>query len=124
MPLIDGKPVTREQFEQLPDETRAGIAKASSEVEERAAGFVRSLHRLEQEASRRVRELEREVALFATEPLFHDLAERFADQPEMLSYLADVEKDLLVNLADFRDGEEGALPFGLGARPATSRGTA
>ena len=117
MPLIDGKPVTREQFEQLPDETRAGIAKASSEVEERAAGFVRSLHRLEQEASRHVRELEREVALFATEPLFHDLAERFADQPEVLSYLADVEKDLLVNLADFRDGEEGALPFGLGARP-------
>ena len=118
MPLVDGKPVTREQFEQLPEEQRAAIARATAEVEERAAGFVRRLHRLEQEATQRVRELDREVALFATEPLFHDLADRFADQPEVLEHLEDVKKDLIANLADFRDGEEGgALPFGLGAHP-------
>ena len=98
MPLIDGKPVTREQFEALPEEQRAAISTATSEVEERAAAFARRLHRLEQEASRRVRELEREVARFATEPLFLDLAERFDDQPDVLSYLEAVEKDLLENL--------------------------
>ena len=117
MPLIDGKPVTREQFEALPEEQRAAISTATSEVEERAAAFARRLHRLEQEASRRVRELEREVARFATEPLFLDLAERFDDQPDVLSYLEAVEKDLLENLQDFRDGDQSALPFGLAARP-------
>lgn len=119
MPLVDGKPVTREQFESLPDEQKAEIAKSTAEVEERAAGFVRKLHRLEQEATKRVRELEREVALFASEPLFHDLAERFGDEPGVLAYLEDVKSDLLANLADFRDGEEGGggLPFVLGARP-------
>jgi lon-related putative ATP-dependent protease len=117
MPLVDGKPITREQFERLPEEKRAAITKATAEVEERAAGFVRQVHRLEQEAARRVQELEREVALFATEPLFHDLAERFGDQPEVVSYLEDVKADLLASLGDFREGEEGGLPFGLGARP-------
>ena len=117
MPLIDGKPVTREQFEQLPDETRAGIAKASSEVEERAAGFVRSLHRLEQEASRRVRELEREVALFATGPssTISPSGSRISRRCSRTSRTS--RRTSSCNLADFRDGEEGALPFGLGARP-------
>ena len=116
MPLVDGKPITREQFEHLPEERRAAITKATAEVEEQAAGFVRQVHRLEQEATARVQELEREVALFATEPLFHDLAERFGDEPEVLAYLEDVKTDLLASLGDFRAEEETPLPLGLGAQ--------
>lgn len=115
-PLVDGKPITRERFEQLPEEQRVAITKASAEVEERAAGYIRQVHQLEKEAARRVQELEREVALFATEPLFRDLEERYGDQPEVLAYLDSVRIDLLANLGDFRDGEEAQLPFGLGAR--------
>ena len=117
MPLVDGKPITREQFEGLPDDERAAITQATAEVEGRAAGFVRALHRLEQEATERVRELEREVALFATDPLFHDLAERFADVEEVLAHLDDVKRDVLASVADFRADEDAPSPLGLGARP-------
>jgi lon-related putative ATP-dependent protease len=116
MPLVEGKPITREQFEKLPEEQRQGITRATAEVEAQAAGFIRQVHRLEQEAARRLQELEQEVALFATEPLFHELGERFGDEPEVLAYLEDVKDDLLTNLADFREAEESSLPFGLGAR--------
>ena len=116
MPLVDGKPITREQFEGLPDDERAAITQATAEVEGRAAGFVRALHRLEQEATERVRELEREVALFATDPLFHDLAERFADVEEVLAHLDDVKRDVLASVADFRADEDAPSPLGLGAR--------
>jgi len=115
VPLLDGEPITRERFEQLPEAERAAISKATAEVEERAAGYIRQVHQLEKEAARRVHELEREVALFATEPLFRELEERYGDQPEVLAYLEDVKTDLLANLGDFRDGEEAQLPFGLGA---------
>lgn len=118
IPLVDGKPITREQFEQLPKQQRAAFEKASAEVEERAAGFLRQVRRLEQEAARRVRELEREVALFATEPLFRDLEERFGDRPEVGAYLEGVKADLPDHIAEFRGGEESPLPFGLGARPS------
>ena len=105
VPLVDGEPITRERFEQLPEAERAAISKATAEVEERAAGYIRQVHQLEQEAARRVHELEREVALFATEPLFREFEERYGDQPEVLAYLEDVKTDLLANLGDFRDGE-------------------
>ena len=117
VPLVNGKPITREQFERLPEEQRAAIAKATAEVEERTAGFVRQVRRLGQEGTRRVRELDQEVALFACEPLFRELEERFAGEPEVLAYLDGVKSDLLANLSDFRDGEERQqLPFGLGAK--------
>jgi lon-related putative ATP-dependent protease len=117
VPLVDGKPITREQFEHLPDGQRAAITQATAEVEERAAAFVRLVRRLEQEAARRVRELEQEVALFATEPLLRELQDRFESQPEVLAYLEGVKKDILAHVGDFRDGEEVQLPMGLGARP-------
>jgi hypothetical protein len=75
------------------------------------------VRRLEQEAARRLRELEREVALFATEPLLRELEERFGDRPEVLAYLADVKADILEHVADFRGGGEAAPPFLPGARP-------
>jgi hypothetical protein len=85
VPLVDGEPISRERFEELPAAERAAISKASTEVEERAAGFIRQVHQLDKEAARRVQELEREVALYATEPLFRELEERYGDQPEVLA---------------------------------------
>jgi lon-related putative ATP-dependent protease len=117
MPLVDGEPLTRERFEQLPEDRRAQIAQASAEVERQAAAFIRQVHELEREAQRRVQELDREVALFATEPLFAELEERYGDQPEVLAYLEAVKTDVVENLGDFRGGEESPLLAGLGARP-------
>jgi lon-related putative ATP-dependent protease len=117
VPLVDGKPITREQFDQLPEEQQESISRATSEVEEHAAGFVRQVRRLEGEASKRERELEREVALFATEPLFQDLRERFGDVPEVAEYLEDVKDDVLESLSDFRETEESPLQLALAPRP-------
>ena len=116
VPIVDGKPLTRERFEQLSDDERAEIARASGEVEREAAAFIRQVHELEREAQRRVRELEREVALFATDPLFRELEERFGDQPDVLAYLEKVKTDVVANLADFRGGDESPLLAGLGQR--------
>jgi lon-related putative ATP-dependent protease len=115
MPLIDGKPITREQFEQLPAGEREAITSATKEVQDRAASYVHQMHELEKEAVRRVEELDKEVTLFATAPLFHELDARHGDQPEIVEYLADVKADVLSHLDDFRAPEESPLPFPLGA---------
>mgnify|MGYP000032271947 CR=1 FL=1 len=112
IPLVEGRPLTREQFDQLPAEQQRAIQGAGHEIEERTARYIHQLHLLEQEAARRLQELEREVALFATERLFRELEERFADEPEVLSHLADVRSALVARLADFRDGQSGPVPFG------------
>jgi len=113
IPLIDGNPVTRDEFERLPAEQKASIQRHGKDIEERTAAYAHQLHQLEKQAARKLKELEREVALFATGPLFRDLEDRFADQPEVVAHLADMKKEFLASIADFRDGDEGALPFRL-----------
>ena len=122
MPLLDGEALTMERFEALPAEKRAEIEAAGKEIEERTAVYAHQVHQLEKEAAQRLRRLEHDVALFATGPLFRDLEERFRDEPEVIAHLADAKRELLQSLADFRDGQQQELPFGLGGnRDTTAR---
>lgn len=118
VPLVDGKPITREHFEQLPEEQRAAITETSAEVEERAASYIHQVHQLQKEATRRVQDLEREVARFATEPLFRELEERYGDLPEVLAYLEDVRAAVLRDVSDFRESDESASALMRAFRPA------
>ncbi|MGZ4380843.1 MAG: Lon protease family protein [Gaiellaceae bacterium] len=109
MPLLDGQPLSVEKFEALPEEQRAVIQQAGKEIEERAAGYAHRLHELEKEAAQRLHELQHEVARFATGPLFRDLEDRFGEEPHVLAHLADLEREVLDNIDDFRDGAPEAL---------------
>lgn len=108
-PLYEGKPLTKERFEQLPEEERERIQRATGEIQEETAAFVRSLHQLEKEAAESIRKLEREVALFALGPLFHELGDRYADSKEVVAYLEQVQEDVLDHLEDFQETQEGPL---------------
>jgi predicted ATP-dependent protease len=58
--------------------------------------------------------LEREVALFAVGPLLHELREKYAGHGEVLTYLEDVQDDVIRHLDDFREETGATLPFPLG----------
>lgn len=120
IPLLDGKPITRDAFDELPAERREAITKAGSEIEERTATFAHRLHELAKQAAAKVAELDREVALFATGPLFRDLEDRYRSIPEVLSHLASVKQEMVAHLSDFRgegDGEgDGRVLLGLAQR--------
>ena len=109
MPLVDGQPLSVEKFEALPDEQQTVIRQAGKEIEERTAGYAHRLHELEKEAAQRLRELQHEVARFATGPLFRDLEDRFGDEPDVLAHLADVQREVLDNIDDFREGGQEAI---------------
>jgi lon-related putative ATP-dependent protease len=120
IPLLDGKPITRDAFDELPDERREAITKAGSEIEEHTATFAHRLHELAKQAAAKVAELDREVALFATGPLFRDLEERYRSIPDVLSHLASVKQEMVAHLSDFRgegEGEgDGRVLLGLATR--------
>jgi lon-related putative ATP-dependent protease len=116
VPIVEGEPLTREGFESLPKGRQEEIRRAGKEVEDATASHLHRVHQLEKEAARRVQELEREVALFATGPLFRDLEERFAAQGEVLRHLEDVKRELVDHLEDFRGGEEAPVLVTIGAK--------
>jgi lon-related putative ATP-dependent protease len=109
VPLVEGDPITREQFSRLPEPERRRIESAGAELAERTVSYVRQLHLLEKGVARRIEQLDHEVALYATGPLFHELEERFAGEEAVLGHLAAVRDDLLAHLSDFRENEERSL---------------
>ncbi|MER3410077.1 MAG: ATP-dependent protease [Thermoleophilia bacterium] len=109
-PVRGGRPLTREEFAALPPEERQRIAQANEEIQEQTAGFLRRLHQLEKEAQGELRELEREVARFATGRLFRELHEKYADNAEVIAYLEQVEQDVLERVGELRAPEEEGLP--------------
>jgi len=118
IPLVAGKPVTREEFEQLPGEERERVARVSLELEERVGSFVHQLRELEKEQVERVQSLDREVALFILEPLLRELEDAHRGEEPVLSYLGQVREHLLAHVPELHDGaeEQGLLPM-LSKRP-------
>jgi exonuclease VII large subunit len=106
VPISDGQPVPPEQFQQLPEEVRKQYEENNREIQRQISSTFREMRQLEKEAAERVRDLEREVALFAVGPHFQELQERYAEHPEVLDYLDEVQNDIPEHLADFRTDQQ------------------
>src|SRR5262249_566508 len=90
-----------EVFEQLPPETQAELEQRGAQVQTEIGASARRMRQIEQEAQERVTELDRAVVLFAAGPLFAGLREEYGDQPDVLGFIEQIEKDLPEHLNDF-----------------------
>lgn len=112
VPLVLGRPLTPQQFEQLPPHERQALEQRAEEIHTQIAGVLRQLRQLEKAAAERIRQLDRSVALFAVGPLLDDIREEFKDNPAVLAYLDAVQRDIPEHIGDFRaeGGETTELP--------------
>ncbi len=106
VPMQNGEPIPPDQFQQLPEEVRKDFEQRNHEIQRQISSTVREIRQLEKEAAERMRQLEREVALFAVGPLFNELQERYADHPEVLTYLQEVQEDVPDHLQEFRPDQQ------------------
>jgi lon-related putative ATP-dependent protease len=122
IPLVDGRPITREEFAQLDDAQRERIAKAGAEIEEHTATYARRLHQFAKEAAQKVDELDQQVALYATGPLFRELDDRYAGIPDVIAHLETVKREMITHLDEFRgEVEQAPMLAALGQRPSFVR---
>jgi lon-related putative ATP-dependent protease len=105
VPISQGKPLSDEEFHRLPVQRRQEMEQRSAALQERTAAMLRKVRQMQKEASERVRQLDRDVALFAVGPHLDELRETYADQPELLAYLDQLQRDLPEHLDDFRGSE-------------------
>jgi len=97
----DGEVISPDEFAQLPVEERERIEKSVQKLQERLAQLLRDAHRAHKEHRERIRKLNREVGA-----LMEEVKQRYADLPEVCTYLAAVEKDVVQNADDFRRSAE------------------
>ena len=123
-PLIEGKPIPAEAFEQLSAEQRQRIDEAGRELELGVREATLEMRALKRETLRSAQELDEQVARFAIEHLFEPLVATWGSDPELRRFLDDVREDILQERDQFRqqpkpEGVAALLP-GLAARAPAS----
>jgi len=122
VPLSLGRPLSSEEFQRLPAQRQQQLEQRSAAIQERIADTLRQIRQIQKEGTERVRQLDRDVALFTVGPHLDELREAYSDQPEVLAYLDQVQHDLPEHLDDFRSGEsEGEQQILLSLVPGRQR---
>ena len=120
LPISDGKPMSREDFEALPDDERASIEEKMEKLRGRVQETVSQARSLEKEAHRRLEELDREVAMTAVGERFAEVKEKYANSSEVVAHLEAMADDLVAHQAEFRGadspGSDGLPPDGVPTR--------
>jgi lon-related putative ATP-dependent protease len=106
VPVVNGNPMSDQDFMALPPETKEEILKRRGVVEEGLKAVMKELKGAEKEANEELQKLDREVALLAVGYLFGDLKEKYEGLPQVLSYLKGMEEDILEKIGQFRGGSE------------------
>ncbi|MCE5199362.1 MAG: ATP-binding protein [Armatimonadota bacterium] len=107
----EGRPYNRDEYDALPDEQKQDIKQKGVRLQESTNQFISRSRGLEKEVQDKVRDLDREIALFAVGHLLEALRAKyqqcdgFGDCQAILDYLNEVENDIVEHLDDFRGTE-------------------
>jgi lon-related putative ATP-dependent protease len=118
VPMVNGQPLAEDAFAQLPLELRASIDLSRAQVSADVRTFLKQMRAIERETRERLEAQDREVALHAVGGLVEDLADDYADQPEISAYLERIREGILADIALFR-----GHPLPAGGRPAPGEGS-
>jgi lon-related putative ATP-dependent protease len=121
VPLVEGQPMSREQFEKLPPDEKRSLEEKMERLRERIAETFGQARQLEKEARRRLEELDQQVAMFAIGARVQELkvkrqdqlsgagasgpAARSAAEVEVVKYLNRMAEDIVAHRDEFRAGE-------------------
>ncbi|MCE5313402.1 MAG: ATP-binding protein [Armatimonadota bacterium] len=112
----EGRSYNRDEYDALPDDRKQEIKQKGQKLQDSTNQFVSRSRGLEKEAQDKIRDLDREIALFAVGHLLEDLRAKyqtcdgFGDCEAILNYLQEVENDIVERLDDFRSQEKKPQP--------------
>jgi lon-related putative ATP-dependent protease len=87
---------------------QAEVKEDIAELQEKLQETMRQARHWERDARDRLKELDRQVAMFAVGHRIDELKEKYADLADVVAYLEAVQKDVVENVDDFRrSGQEG-----------------
>lgn len=102
IPVVDGKPLSDEEFLALNPKIREKIQERREKLEVEVSTVSRQLRDIEKELKEQLLKLNRDVALYAISHPISDLMEKYKDLPEVTEYLKEVQEDLVGNLDQFK----------------------
>ncbi|MDP2239588.1 MAG: AAA family ATPase [Burkholderiales bacterium] len=113
-PLKNGEVISAEEYAKLPEAEQQELERVMAELRSKLERLFRQMRQWQREHRDRVRQLNREVTLFAVGNLIKEIKEDYADLEKVSKYLEAVQQDVIDKADDFRRKEDSAPgPFGL-----------
>jgi predicted ATP-dependent protease len=110
VPQKEGRNFTQDEYDALPADEQAKIDTVGNELKEKLADLVSQIRENEKEVKEALANLDRNLGLSAVGHHIEPLKKKFAEFPRVITYLDDVQEDILLNLEDFK-GTQPQTPF-------------
>ncbi len=102
IPVVEGRPVSREAYELLPEEMRRSIQQRAEALQMEIGQGLRKARQLDTEALEAIRKLDQDVALSVVSVPMEELRNTYREHGKVLQFLDAVQQDIIENLEDFR----------------------
>ncbi|MBI4553277.1 MAG: AAA family ATPase, partial [Candidatus Latescibacteria bacterium] len=110
IPMWQGRLMSPEEYNALPPDEKTAMNERHKQMEGRLNEVIRGVSRAGKEVKRRLQDLDQRIARAAVAHLIGDVKDKYAAFPDVLTYLNDVEDDVVGNVQDFRADQEQAAP--------------
>jgi lon-related putative ATP-dependent protease len=107
-PLRDGQVMEPDEFKSLPEEDQARLRAVMSELHKEIEAAAGALPNAARKHRDELRKLERRVTAQSVTLLVDEVRAHWTDVPDVLGYLAEVERDVVEHAGDFLPAPEGA----------------
>lgn len=107
-PVKNKEVIKPQEFDALPEKEKQQIEKIIKLLEEKLTGILRMQPQWQREARNKVKELNREIVVYASGHLVDELKNKYQYHEVILNYLEAVQRDVINNLQNFRSEEDTA----------------
>ena len=109
-PVSDGEVMSPEVFGKLPKEQREKSERDIETLQGELREIMQQAPQLDRQRRARIRELEKEVTMFAIGHLIESTREKYAEHDAVIAYLGDVQDDLIEHVNDLRPSDPDTSP--------------
>jgi len=102
MPAKDGQPMDEETLKSLNDEDKKQLREKSEVLQVEMNQVVRIIKNKEKDLRKKIKDLDKRVALFSVGHLIEELHEKYQEFPQVLRHLKEIKDDIIRNIDDFK----------------------
>lgn len=106
VPIVRGRPMTKDEFDLLPPDKRAEIQKQSEGLQAEVNELLRDVRQMEKKARDEAQSLDREIVLFAVGHLLEDYKVKYKEHRKVVEHLSRVEQDVADHVDDFKAAQK------------------
>jgi lon-related putative ATP-dependent protease len=121
VPRSGDRPMTDEEYVKLSDEEKEHIEKKKHEFHIRIEQVLSEVRAMEKEAKIKIKELEKEVALFSVKHMIDELRFKYREFDDVVQHLNLVQEDIVENIDAFKEEEEEAAVSLFGVKGAPKK---